>query len=245
VSNYTVINDLGGLTYNDVAVTPDGSKLYLTHFHCSATCPLSVIDTSTNTLIAEIYGGPYQFSSAVAVAPDGSKVYAATFPYSENSPEAVLVIDTATNMVIGTIPLPTGTGFAYDAGLSVTPDGSKIYVANIDTGTVSVIQTATSAVIATIPVAGIGVAIIPDIPYSSMNAALAIERGKSPGHDSFELESSFTLGSGSSGINPAREFVTLQICDVAATIPSGSFRGIGSVLFTFSGTIDGLGPVVS
>lgn len=94
-----------------------------------------------------------EFSSAVAVTPDGSKVYAVAFPYCECSPEVVLVIDTATNTVIGTIPLPSSsTGFAYDKGLSVTPDGSKVYAVNNGSDTVSVIDTATNAVIATIPV---------------------------------------------------------------------------------------------
>jgi YVTN family beta-propeller protein len=144
-----------------VAVTPGGSKLYVLHIHCITGCPLSVIDTATNKLITEISGGGcvpngcYQFSSAVAVAPDGSKVYAVAFPYCECSPEVVLVINTATNTVIGTIPLPSSsTGFAYDKGLSVTPDGSKVYVVSNGYDTVSVVDTTTNAVTATIPVGG-------------------------------------------------------------------------------------------
>src|SRR5215469_10516140 len=61
---------------------------------------------------------------------------------------AVSVIDTATNTVIGS-PIPVG---ARPFGVAVTPDGSKVYVANEASNTVSVIDTATNTVTATIPV---------------------------------------------------------------------------------------------
>jgi YVTN family beta-propeller protein len=57
------------------------------------------------------------------------------------------VIDAATNTVSATIPVGD-TPF----GVAVTPDGSKVYVANLNRNTVSVIDTATNTVIATIPV---------------------------------------------------------------------------------------------
>jgi|SRR5712671_4242095 len=57
----------------------------------------------------------------------------------------VSVIDTATNAVSATIPVgPTPMGVA------VSPDGSKVYVAN-ELHDVSAIDTATNTVIATIP----------------------------------------------------------------------------------------------
>jgi YVTN family beta-propeller protein len=49
-------------------------------------------------------------------------------------------------------------------GVAVTPDGTKVYVANRGSGTVSAIATATNAVVATIPVGGnpYGIAVTPD-----------------------------------------------------------------------------------
>src|SRR6266851_2986828 len=73
----------------------------------------------------------------------------------------VSVIDTATNMVIGS-PIPVGFN---PLGVAVTPDGSTVYVANRNASTVSVIDTATNIVIGSpIPVGSgpVGVAVTPD-----------------------------------------------------------------------------------
>src|SRR6266404_2469698 len=72
------------------------------------------------------------------------------------------VIDTATNTVIATIPVSD-----RPFSVVVTPDGSKVYVTNNNSGnprTVSVIDTATNTVIATIHVGAkpFGVAVTPD-----------------------------------------------------------------------------------
>jgi YVTN family beta-propeller protein len=70
------------------------------------------------------------------------------------------VIDAATNKVVG-MPIPVGKS---PFGVAVTPDGSKVYVANEDDNTVSVIDAATNTVVGTIPVGTIpqGVAVTPD-----------------------------------------------------------------------------------
>jgi YVTN family beta-propeller protein len=62
----------------------------------------------------------------------------------------VSVIDTATNAVVGsTRSSQVGAG---PFGVAVTPDGSRVYVANLNGNTVSVIDTGTNAVVATLPV---------------------------------------------------------------------------------------------
>jgi YVTN family beta-propeller protein len=71
------------------------------------------------------------------------------------------VIDTATNTVTRS-PIPVGN---EPFGVAVTPDGRKVYVANITDGTVSVISTATNTVTGSpIPVGTTpyGVAVTPD-----------------------------------------------------------------------------------
>jgi len=68
-----------------------------------------------------------------------------------------------TNTVIATI-----TAGNFPLGVSVTPDGRKVYVANDFDNTVSVIDTATNTVIATIPVGNgpvaFGIFIQPKMP---------------------------------------------------------------------------------
>jgi len=83
-----------------VAVTPDGSKVYITNssqFGNGNT--VSVIATATDT----VTGSPITVGSGpagVAVTPDGSKVYVANF--NDNT---VSVIATATNTVVSTVPV--------------------------------------------------------------------------------------------------------------------------------------------
>jgi YVTN family beta-propeller protein len=66
------------------------------------------------------------------------------------------VIDAATNVVVDTVVLGgCGAEECLDPlGVDVTPDGKRVYVANIFGPTVSVIDVATDAVIDTIPVGG-------------------------------------------------------------------------------------------
>jgi YVTN family beta-propeller protein len=143
-----------------VEVTPDGSKVYVGNQNSDN---VSVINTATDMVIVTIPLGATP--NGVAVTPDGSKVYV-----SVGSPSnAVLVISTATNMVIGS-PISVG-GDPY--GVAVTPDGSKVYVANDGDGTVSVIATATNTVIGSPIAVGTGptgVAVTPD-GYARANTA--------------------------------------------------------------------------
>ena len=81
----------------------------------------------------------------------------------------------------------------------------------------------------------------PSVPFSSFNAKLKIFGGSK--HE-FELNATFTLGSGSTGIDPLTEAVTLQIAGYSATIPAGSFRelqhGPKKQDYVYSGTINGV-----
>jgi len=137
-----------------VAVSPDGSKVYVTNTFSNSNT-VSVIDTATNMVSATI---PIGASLGVAVTPDGSKVYVANADLG-----TVSVIDTATNTVGATIPVGLRA-----FGVAVTPDGSKVYVTNTFgfPAPVSVIDTATNTIIARTgdPLQGgsFGVAVSPD-----------------------------------------------------------------------------------
>ncbi|MGD8395802.1 MAG: hypothetical protein PVF43_10035 [Candidatus Eiseniibacteriota bacterium] len=192
------------------AVTPDGSKAYVTHFVIDPGAPgfVTVIDLATLETTSEIQ--VLYTPHGIAMSPDGSEVYVANF-----DSDHITVIDTATDQVTTHIPIaervrgdigsssyrilqiathptqpwiyasctispdsPTGEirvidrtqGTAIDslavaAGsaapwhLKVTPDGSKLYVANrgqqlmggaILDGTVSVYSTSPFALLTTI-----------------------------------------------------------------------------------------------
>ena len=64
-----------------------------------------------------------------------------------NTNGTVSVIDTATAQVTGSIPVG-----GLPAGVAVSPDGSRVYVANSLSGTVSVIDTANNSVVTNITV---------------------------------------------------------------------------------------------
>jgi YVTN family beta-propeller protein len=151
-----------------VAVTPDGSKVYVGNWFPGT---VSVIETATNKVTATIPVGSIPWGMAVTL--DGSKVYVAN---SGGQPFSVSVIDTATNTVIAIIPIPPSRGMAVaPRGVAVTPDGSKVYVSNTadlsnsaEPGSVSVIDTETNTVISTIHLVTVinddseGVAVSPD-----------------------------------------------------------------------------------
>ncbi len=75
-------------------------------------------------------------------------VAARPFAYiSDAQTSTVTVIDTSTNTVVTTIPVGN-----YPIGVTVHPNGTRVYVANLNSNTVSVIDTFTNTVIDTVSV---------------------------------------------------------------------------------------------
>lgn len=116
-----------------VAVAPDGKKAYVAN---SASGTVSVIDTETNKVDTVNVGGQPQ-GVAVAATPLGVRVYVANM--DSGSKKGVVVIDATSNSIIGTVPTDNGP-----YGVAVKPDGSKAYVTNSGSKTVSVIDTASN-----------------------------------------------------------------------------------------------------
>jgi YVTN family beta-propeller protein len=119
-----------------VAITPDGSRAYVTDGLNS----FLVIDTKTNKLL-EAVSTEGEELWRLAISPDGSRAYIAAI-------NSVLVVNTCTNKTITEIPV-SNVGAAV-AGLAFTPDGTRAYVSSGNTNTVSVIDTATNSVVGSV-----------------------------------------------------------------------------------------------
>jgi YVTN family beta-propeller protein len=123
-----------------LAVSPDGTRVYVTGSDFVGTGSVTVIDTATNTTIGTPIKVGYDLTSSGAVGPDGRRVYvtgATLLPL----PTSMTVIDTATNFAVGA---PIKFGFDTPLGVAVSPDGTRIYVTHANpftlTGAVSVID---------------------------------------------------------------------------------------------------------
>ena len=128
-----------------VAVTPDGTKIYVANVDYGDSGTVSVIDTATNEVTATVPVG-YKYSPCgIAVTPDGTKVYV-----TNRDINCVSVIDTATNTVTAMVPAGINP-----LGVAVIPDGTKVYVTNRYSSNVSVIDTGTNTVTSTVKV-GLG-----------------------------------------------------------------------------------------
>ena len=86
-----------------VAVTPDGTHVYVTNSDST----VSVIKTATNTVVKTISVGSLSLTGGVAVTPDGTKVYVTTqapsFPRI-CGPGSVSGIHRPGNTVVKTVP---------------------------------------------------------------------------------------------------------------------------------------------
>jgi YVTN family beta-propeller protein len=157
--NSVVATIRGGGSGGGIAITPDGSRAYV------ASGPISVIDTVTKKVIVSFVAGGGSVT-AVAISPDGSRAYFATNGADIfGSGGGVVVLDTGTNTVIGTIVLGVLPG-----QIALAPDGSRAYVGIqsvwVDTGygaafipgrSVAVIDTITASTIGWIDLGAAGV----------------------------------------------------------------------------------------
>jgi YVTN family beta-propeller protein len=137
-SNYnpdeTLINV--GLNPQDLAVTPDGSQVWVadTGPQTSASSPsgVSVISTASNKVIASLHisGGPSQ----VAFSPSGATAYVVTA-------NGLYIYRTATRQQVGLV-----RGLGDPRAVAVSPDGRTVYVTDTVASTVAVIDAATGRI---------------------------------------------------------------------------------------------------
>ncbi len=138
-----------------LAVTPDGTRVYAAEFDAN----VQVIDTASNTIVATVsllgMGGCASFCHGIGVAvrPDGARVYV-----SDDYVGDVFVIDPSINAAVASVEsttvdnVATPLGFNGPYGLSITPDGKRLYVADGTNNVVAVVDTTTNILFKTMDV---------------------------------------------------------------------------------------------
>lgn len=128
---------------------------------CSPTVTAAQLPAATLTVVLPVTGATAAPTATAQVATagpvgkaSGPKAYIGLF-----KDNAVAVMDTATNQVLGKIPIPAGPH-----GLVITPDGKKVFASSDGDSKVSVIDTASDKVVDTIEVGKTphGLALTPD-----------------------------------------------------------------------------------
>ncbi|MET0591199.1 MAG: hypothetical protein ABW133_00765 [Polyangiaceae bacterium] len=117
-----------------LAVSPDGSKLYVS---LPTSRQIAVIDIATRSVSARIDVGADP--RALALSPDGKKLFVASYragnrekdlkgTYGPRDGEALWVVDTQSLSVVDTV----GTLSALHRGIAVSEDGTELYLAASD-----------------------------------------------------------------------------------------------------------------
>ena len=128
--------DLGAAPHG-VAVSPDGSLIYVTDFTAQS---LSIIDAATSTVLERVPVG--RGAVNVIVTADGSRAFV-----SNELDDTLSVIDTSSRTVVKTLPLldrPHGMALGADPESGVAE--RWLYVANLGSDQLSIIDTNTLAV---------------------------------------------------------------------------------------------------
>ncbi|WP_158228728.1 autotransporter domain-containing protein [Bradyrhizobium sp. Y36] len=136
LGNAPIGSPIGTSAYPHSAVfSADGRFAYVV----AMSGAVEVIDVVGRTVVATIpvAGSP----AGLALSPDGASLYVTT-----SSGSSVMVISTATNLVVGS-PIAVGV---TPYGVAVSPDGTRIYVANQGSANISVIDAASKTVIGTV-----------------------------------------------------------------------------------------------
>jgi YVTN family beta-propeller protein len=134
---------------HEVAVSPDGRLGYVPIYGNtwvgmpgSNGSTIHVVDLRGGKTVAVIDLGKEVRPHCAHFGPDGLLYVSAELA------NAIYIVDTKTRSLVGEIP----TGATHAHMFVISPDGSKIYTANNDTGSVSVLDLRARTLLATIPI---------------------------------------------------------------------------------------------
>jgi len=147
VGSMTDANIASGGDPNILAITPDGSKLYVASYTGHGVEHIATATDTVTSTIALFESGTANPNS-LALTPNGCQLY--VHDHAHNVVDVITVSSdaVAAHPAVGTTGDPTG--------MSVTPDSAHVYVANQGSNSVSVIATATNTVSSTLAEATIG-----------------------------------------------------------------------------------------
>jgi len=120
-----------------IRFSPDGTKVFVSSTRNNL---ISVINTATNTITASVNVGANP--EYISVSPDGTRLYVST-GIGRNT---ITVVNTVSNTVVATFPCNDNWGSV------VSPDGTTLYVTNVNHNTVSVYSTVNDTLLSTISV---------------------------------------------------------------------------------------------
>ena len=129
-----------------VAVNPNTNRIYVANYQANS---VSVIDGTSNSVIANITAGIGVGPDGVAVNPSTNRIYVAN--NGNGAGNSVSVIDGTSNTVLPPA-ITVGTG---PAGIGVNPTTNLVYVANSVDSTVSLISGVNNTVLTTITAASL------------------------------------------------------------------------------------------
>lgn len=159
----------------------------------------------------------------------GSPVLARPFAYVPGlnlGPDVVTVIDTATNLIVATIPVGD-----FPGGIAVSPDGSRVVVGHgISGGFVSIIDASRNVVLATLPTGNsAGIAISPEgIAFVAANGLTVI--------DTFALNLVKTINIQAEGVVLSPDGSRLYVTS-SGNPPVGALTAYDSTTFTKIGSV--------
>jgi YVTN family beta-propeller protein len=197
-----------------VAASRDNDNLYL-----ATTSGILVVDADGDAATTTIASG--HFIGDLALSPNGEKLYASDSSSVLGPPNTngVLVVNTDTNTLEATVPLPGSPSFI--TGLAVTPDGRHVYVEDFfflaGNSTITVIDTRDNSIDTTITANGL-----------SLTSLAITTNGKKVLATNAVLSTTVhsTVAVIDTRDNTITDSITVGLfSDVVATQPAGNHRG--------------------
>jgi YVTN family beta-propeller protein len=199
----------GNDTFQWIALSPDGTKAYITDSRLSK---LLVLDTRTYNVLAAVYAPGVQ--RGVVISPDGTRAYIA------DETGFVQVLDLKTYSILASIGVANGGA----RGITISADGAFVYAT--EPGDVAVISTAANAVVDTIPLNGcctVQMGIQQPRPPLRLSAGL-LNFASSSGSGSFQVTT----------LSPSQAWTATSAATWLTVTGGASGVGNGTVSFTIA-----------